>query len=364
MNNKCCRMCNRWVDALYGDGLCWDCSQAEGRRKDEERDRERQRRREREEDERQRRRERQEQMELEEEHHEEMMLQAERHQQELLEQAERHHQEMLDATLPWITCEQCGESVRKDKLKHAAGMDLCEKCADKVRTCKYCKKKYVMDKRKVFYTRVEDFDKGSRRDSVYHTEYFLCNDNIQNENEKKCGEQYDGILRNIVYMCPECLAKDKETRPDFWETSHKLKKEYDLLKSAREEEIKAKERAERLKELQKQKEVMQRQLREREELEKAEAKKRKKKLSRQSGCMTLFLFAIVIMLAPLLSHLDVFGYVFLGVAALSLLLLKFCKSSMASLYETFLGSLMKKVFFGILLFVVWCILTNYFIDHP
>lgn len=351
-----CPKCGRWFDKYLYGGPCDGCREREAQRERDERRRERERENDlAREEERERQREAEREADVE---------RAYAFQQELLEQNERHHQEMLDATLPWITCEQCGESVRKDKLKHAAGMDLCEKCADKVRTCKYCKKKYVMDKRKVFYTRVEDFDKGSRRDSVYHTEYFLCNDNIQNENEKKCGEQYDGILRNIVYMCPECLAKDKETRPDFWETSHKLKKEYDLLKSAREEEIKAKERAERLKELQKQKEVLQRQLREREELEKAEAKKRKKKLSRQSGCMTLFLFAIVIMLAPLLSHLDVFGYVFLGVAALSLLLLKFCKSSMASLYETFLGSLMKKVFFGILLFVVWCILTNYFIDHP
>lgn len=349
-----CPKCGRWFDKYLYGGPCDGCREREAQRERDERRRERERENDlAREEERERIREAEREVDVD---------RAYRFQQELLEQNERHHQEMLDATLPWYPCESCGESVRKDKLKHAAGMDLCETCADKVRKCEYCGKKYVMDKRKVFYTREKNFEKDPR--GVYHTEYFFCGNDIQNENEKKCGEQYDGIRRNIVYMCPECYAKDKESRPKFWETSHKLKKEYDLLKSEKEEEDRAKERAEKLKELQKIKAKMERQLREREEREKAEAKKQKKKENRQSGCMTLFLFAIVIVLAPLLSHLDLFGYVFLGVAVLSLLLLKFCKSSMASLYETFLGSVKKRMFFGILLFIAWMALTNYFIDHP
>lgn len=226
------RFKNEFMGGTHGelvDGVwyCWNCARAirnDNRRRDEEKARERERDRERE----RREYERQEAFE------EQRRLDEEQHHRELMEQQERHHQEMLDATLPWYPCSNCGTDTRKDKLWDFDGGKICTDCWLKVTECEVCHKKYVMDKRKVRYSKDEGFTKKKRE--VEYQE-LVWRDNTPHAGKVSI-QQYDDIQRNLLYMCPSCYKNSRINEKDLWETSHKLKAEYDRLKATKEKEDK------------------------------------------------------------------------------------------------------------------------------
>lgn len=241
----------------------------------------------------------------------------EKHHQELLEQAERHHQEMLDATLPWLTCEACGNKERKDCVVQDSGKIYCSECGKRIRKCQFCQSNYVASPkgfRKVFYTRNEFFSKktseieyGERSGLKPHTDPFTdnlknltdaLNDfRMSNEEHTMSYKSYDDIRRFSFYMCPSCYSTSKENK-EQWDESDKLKEEYDRLKVTKERNDREKEELERKKEeLAKQKE----QIRKREE--KAENERREKEQKKRSeqkfsaGCFGAILLVAVLLVA-------------------------------------------------------------------
>jgi len=223
---------------------------------------------------------------------------------------EYRFQKLLDATSPWYPCSNCGKETRNDKLKSFNGVKICEECAKKVKECQICHKKYVMEKRKVLYTKDESFTK--RKDEIEYKE-FVFGDNTPYAGEVSA-RQYDAIKRNLMYMCPTCFKYSKEHEPDRWETSHKLKAEYDRLKAAKEKADKdAEEQAQRDAE---RKEFEERIRKRNEEME-AEEKLKKNEKRLTGGCVGVFLLVAVLLLAYFKDG-NMVAAAIVGVAALVL----------------------------------------------
>ncbi|WP_407458233.1 hypothetical protein [Fibrobacter sp.] len=312
-----CRICKKWLDSSWAmyDGVCVACLN-----------------------------ERERQKEIEQQRRED----EERRHREMMELEERHHQEMLDATLPWNPCSHCGTKTRQDKIKEVDGKKLCGDCADKIRKCDYCGCKYVMSGRKVIYKKVEDFvKKGSE---IYHN--YANWVHPQNEKEKRSYEQYDGIRRTLEYMCPSCYEKSKNNQKEMWETSHKLKTEYEKLKAA-------KERADREEEERKEREAeRRRQEKEREEAEeeaRKEAAEKKSKANMSAGCLG-FIMLVTILIAFYAKGGNMGAALVLGVGAFVLSMV--LRSVTSHLFVGLIFALCFEMVFGLIISIV-C----YFVWH-
>lgn len=324
--NICARCHNRFDDGFLvssgesvdGVWYCFNCARAVRNEKSEEYKRERERERAQRNHEAQ---ERQQRLEREREYEENLARQEkfeeqrredeERHRQEMMEMEERHHQEILDLTLPWYNCSFCGKKEREDRIREEDGNKFCAECGEKIRTCQFCNKKYVMEKgMKVLYTREDGFQ--SVKNKVSYKEIYGCT--VNNDpfacawsisyasSEKKCGDQYDNIRKTRLYMCPSCYERDQsgfsEKNKERWEISRSLKPEYLKLKERKEREDKEEEeRKEREAEKRRQEEIRRKQLAEQRAEEQALAKKKKDEKNYFGGCFgIILLFAALIIL--------------------------------------------------------------------
>ena len=334
-----CRKCGRWTSVEDSDYVCGPCRQeaSERERKEHERERQRQweRQREREEE-----RARQEEMEWQRREDEE------RHHREMMELEERHHQEMLDLTLPWFPCSHCGNKTRQDKIKEVDGQKLCGDCADKVRVCQFCRKNFVMDARKVLYTKDKDFQK--KESEIEHRTYYYAGNHPYVG--KQAGDQYDDIKKDLFYMCPSCYESSKKNEKETWETSRTLKAEYNRLKSAKEKaDREEKERQEREEERRRREEEAKREIEEAEEKARKEAAEKKFKKNTSAGCLGLVLFA-VIAVALYMNGASVASALIFGGAAFALSML--FRSITSHLFVGLIFAAVFEFVFGLIISII------------
>lgn len=353
MSQKQCRICGRFVKYLFPGGLCYDCNMAEynnHRKEVEENTRRDQERRDAQERERQRERQRQREREEERARQEEMEWQRredeERHHREMMELEERHHQEILDLTLPWFPCSHCGNKTRQDKIKEVDGKKFCGDCASKIRECQYCHKNYVMEKLVLKFKKDEDFVKKS--DKIVYNEYVYGN------NHKYAGKisckQYDAIEMWRLYMCPSCKNKSMQDDKEMWETSKKLKVEYERLKSAKEKaDREEKERQEREEERRRREEEAKREIEEAEEKARKEAAEKKFKKNTSAGCLGLVLFA-VIAVALYMNGASVASALIFGGAAFALSML--FRSITSHLFVGLIFAAVFEFVFGLIISII------------
>ena len=207
-----------------------------------------------------------------------------------------------------------------------------------------------MSSRKVIYKKDENFVKKSSE--IFHN--YASWVHPQNEKEKRAYEQYDGIRRTLVYMCPSCYEKSKTNQKEMWDTSHKLKVEYEELKAAKEKaDREEEERKEREAERKRREEQAKRELAEAEEKARKEAEKRKSNMSVSAGCLGVFLLVAILIISYVNDgNMGVAFAIGVGAFVLSILLRTFTCHLSAGLDFAFALSPISLVV-GLVCYFVW-----------